>query len=107
MTLGPSAEVIQAITQSPNTKCLRVSSVYGTLTFYDAGSIGKQDTMCGPDGFISKSPATPTEVAIPMTIRPTFQVAPQSAMPLPSSGAPPLTVPRAPAAPPAPPRLNP
>lgn len=93
MSLGPSPDQLKAITESPNMKCLRVSSVYGTLTFYDAGQSGVADIICGPDGFASKNTPPPTNAVIPMTITPTFQVGPM--VPLPT-GPPPPTVPRNP-----------
>lgn len=72
MTLGPSPDQLKAITSSPNTKCLRVSSVYGTLTYYDSGSMLPNDLICGPDGFMSKTPAT--TMGIPLTITPQFTI---------------------------------
>jgi len=95
-SLGPSPDQLKAITASPNMKCLRVSSVYGTLTFYDAGQQGLGDVLCGPDGFISKQAVAPTEVKIPMAITPQFSIAPVQGITVPAPPPPPPLRPESP-----------
>ena len=87
------ADVIRAAGQDNATFCGRLTTVYGTATFMRS-NIYQGDVSCD-----TLSIRATTNVTLPMTITPSFSVAPA---PQPLPVAPPLTVPRAPARPPTP-----
>lgn len=84
------ADAIRAGGENTATVCARVTTIYGTLTFMRS-NVATGDVSC--DTLTIKST---TNVSIPMTVTPSFNVTPTAPLPV----APPLTVPRAPAAPP-------
>jgi len=66
------ADVIQAAAKDEATVCARVTSVYGTLTYLRTNVHGG-DVACDTLGVKST-----TNISVPMTITPSFQVAPNA-----------------------------